>query len=218
MSAEDAPVGEANSSTDASDKEFSCPTCDREDFESRKGMRMHHAKVHGESLRHVTVVCENCGDAFEKEPHHVENSERHYCSKQCQSEYLSQKVDVECLNCGDIFERSPSGVRNRNFCSRSCTDDYLVGEKHTNYKWGKDREYGSNWWQQRKLARQRDSYECQICGKGKGELDRLPDVHHIIPIRTFDDPNQGNKLDNLITLCRTHHRRWEGIPLRPEID
>jgi hypothetical protein len=25
-------------------------------------------------------------------------------------------------------------------------------------------------------------------------------------------------LNNLITLCRKHHSRWEGIPLRPQTD
>jgi 5-methylcytosine-specific restriction endonuclease McrA len=43
------------------------------------------------------------------------------------------------------------------------------------------------------------------------------DVHHIKPAQAFDDPTARNAMENLVTLCRSCHKKWEGIPLRPEV-
>ena len=68
-------------------------------------------------------------------------------------------------------------------------------------------DYGPNWSRQRKLARARDQYRCQICGAP--ERGREHDVHHKIPFRTFASYEQANQLSNLVTLCRPCHRRAE---------
>jgi DEAD/DEAH box helicase domain-containing protein len=68
-------------------------------------------------------------------------------------------------------------------------------------------DYGPNWPAQRKLARARDRYCCQICGAP--EQGREHDVHHRIPFRTFASYQQANQLSNLLTLCRSCHRRAE---------
>jgi DEAD/DEAH box helicase domain-containing protein len=75
-------------------------------------------------------------------------------------------------------------------------------------QWRSDpNEYGSNWKTKNKLARSRDLYRCQSCGIL--ESDRAHDVHHKIPFRQFSSSNQANKLENLITLCPSCHRRAE---------
>src|SRR4051812_2924536 len=62
---------------------------------------------------------------------------------------------------------------------------------------------GGNWKSQRAAALKRDSEECQECHTS-GQLD----VHHILPLYL----GGTHALDNLISLCRTHHkekhRRW----------
>ena len=74
-------------------------------------------------------------------------------------------------------------------------------------------EYSPNWPRQRDLARSRDSYRCQVCGVP--ERDRAHDVHHKIPYRSFRDERglvdaqAANRLENLITLCPSCHRRAE---------
>jgi DEAD/DEAH box helicase domain-containing protein len=68
-------------------------------------------------------------------------------------------------------------------------------------------DYGPNWLAQRKLARARDGYRCQMCGAP--ERGREHDIHHKIPFRTFMSYQQANQLANLITLCRPCHRRAE---------
>lgn len=93
--------------------------------------------------------------------------------------------------------------------------EWPTGEDHWSWNGGTESVYyGANWTEQRDAARERDGHECQICGHaGDG---RALDVHHIQPLRSFDTPEAANALDNLITLCRPCHRRWEGIPLRPQ--
>jgi DEAD/DEAH box helicase domain-containing protein len=74
---------------------------------------------------------------------------------------------------------------------------------------------GPNWEEQRGRARARDGYRCRHCGVGERE-GRAHDVHHIQPFRTFgyvrgqnDRYLEANRLENLVTLCRSCHRRVE---------
>lgn len=96
-------------------------------------------------------------------------------------------------------------------------NDPPSGSEH--YAWKENPEsvdYGDNWFHQRIAARERDGNTCQICGKEAD--DRNLDVHHITPVRKYDSPEDANELDNLITLCRKCHFRWEGIELKPQTD
>jgi DEAD/DEAH box helicase domain-containing protein len=74
---------------------------------------------------------------------------------------------------------------------------------------------GPNWEQQRNQARARDGHCCRHCGVPE-RPDRTHDVHHIQPFRTFghvprknDRYLEANRLENLVTLCRSCHRRVE---------
>jgi DEAD/DEAH box helicase domain-containing protein len=74
---------------------------------------------------------------------------------------------------------------------------------------------GPNWEAQRRRARARDGYRCHHCGVPE-RPNRAHDVHHIEPFRTFgytrgenDRYLQANRLENLVTLCRSCHRRVE---------
>ncbi|MFN2144676.1 MAG: Zn-binding domain-containing protein, partial [Anaerolineales bacterium] len=69
--------------------------------------------------------------------------------------------------------------------------------------------YGPNWPRQRDAARQRDNHTCQNCGLP--EDGRAHDVHHKIPFRAFEDFSEANRLENLVTLCPTCHRRAEAV-------
>jgi DEAD/DEAH box helicase domain-containing protein len=86
--------------------------------------------------------------------------------------------------------------------------DEMVSSLREQGVWRNDpNQYGSKWETQRKLARQRDGYCCQICGlKENGQTH---DVHHKIPFRWFNDLEQANQLSNLITLCSRCHQRAE---------
>ncbi|MDH7473973.1 MAG: DEAD/DEAH box helicase [Anaerolineae bacterium] len=74
---------------------------------------------------------------------------------------------------------------------------------------------GPDWDTQRRRARERDGFRCQHCGAPE-KPDRQHDVHHLRPFREFNYvPGQNeayleaNRLENLITLCRSCHLRAE---------
>lgn len=71
-------------------------------------------------------------------------------------------------------------------------------------------KYKSDRWNEaRSAALQRDRV-CQACGEG----DDLH-VHHIRPVRTFDDYRDAHDITNLVVLCPSCHRKWEGRDERP---
>lgn len=87
--------------------------------------------------------------------------------------------------------------------------------------WSSDpNDYGPDWPKIRERARARDGYRCQICGQPENgpstelRTSRQHDVHHKIPLRHFKTQNgldltQAHRLDNLITLCSSCHRKAE---------
>lgn len=88
------------------------------------------------------------------------------------------------------------------------------GEGHPNWDGGGVDDYGSGWNRVRSLALERDNYECVICGTSTEALGRNPDVHHIVPVRSFReadrlDVSDAHYLDNVVTLCPGCHRRAE---------
>jgi 5-methylcytosine-specific restriction endonuclease McrA len=91
------------------------------------------------------------------------------------------------------------------------------GPGHPRWKDGGGREkyYGSNWDEIRAKALNRDDHCCVVCKKGEEELGMSPDVHHIMPLRRFDEPEDANFLENLVTLCKKHHGYVEGWCMAP---
>ncbi len=74
---------------------------------------------------------------------------------------------------------------------------------------------GPNWTEQRSRALARDGHQCRHCGAPE-RPNRAHDVHHISPFRTFgyirgqnDRYLEANRLENLVTLCTSCHRRVE---------
>jgi len=96
------------------------------------------------------------------------------------------------------------------------------GEWHLQVDNPEHNGYGAGWTDEKK-DRVREMYDrtCQACGLAESEsLEEFGtklDVHHIIPAGHFDDPEKRNAVENLVPLCRSCHRKWEGIPLRPEV-
>lgn len=68
-------------------------------------------------------------------------------------------------------------------------------------------DYGKGWNALKQTIRKRDQYRCQHCGLNESE--KPFDVHHIIPLRRFDNAEQANDPANLVTLCARCHRLAE---------
>lgn len=69
-----------------------------------------------------------------------------------------------------------------------------------------NRNMSKKWKKQRQKAIERDNYKCRICGTKISK--ESAEVHHIIPKRTFKKEN-GDFLENLVTLCQKCHRSIE---------
>lgn len=100
-------------------QEFGCPTCGRV-FNSRRGLGVHHSRVHGERLPNRECVA--CGTEFYAE------YEKKYCSEECHDEavsyegkanphYQGGKETTACDICGTEFEYYPSEKKGL-YCSK----------------------------------------------------------------------------------------------------
>lgn len=91
-----------------------CPTCDRDDFDSETGVKIHHVQAHGESIAGVEAECVNCGETFRGKRSRIANRQRTFCSPECQHEWRSENftgesnpawsggnVETECAACGE---------------------------------------------------------------------------------------------------------------------
>lgn len=221
-----------------------CPACGKT-FGTTGGMKVHYTRYcdesDGESIAGVVVECATCGSKKRIEPNAAERSENHFCNKSCESEWRKEhgngennphwrggKVIRSCLACGAEVEKYPSRAERTtgDFCNYDCWSEWAsenrVGESSPTWKGGYAGRYGSSWLLSRRQARERDDYRCQGCGLSESDhietFGQGLHVHHIQPFRRYGVENheEANQLDNLVTLCRPCHDRWEGIPLRPE--
>lgn len=212
-----------------------CPTCGRDGFDSRSAMKIHHGKVHDESIAGVPVDCDWCGKETRQVKARIEEAEHHFCSEECYTQWKNEnyaemksdqrveRIEHTCLFCGEEFFRTPGQTRGEpcKYCSHECRGkaqwdnwDYDK-EDHPSWKGGRLTYYGKNWTEQREKALQRDGFKCQSCGDHRDE--RVLQVHHIIPAKRFDVLEDANYLGNLVTLCVPCHHRWVGVPVRPTL-
>ena len=64
-------------------------------------------------------------------------------------------------------------------------------------------------WQKAALAAfERDGRLCRHCGKGRNDGLQM-ETHHIKPFKEFSYASDANHVDNLLTLCRSCHRKEE---------
>jgi len=210
-----------------------CPTCGRDDFENWHGVRIHHGYEHGETLSKVDVECAWCAATLSRRKRRVEEQDRQFCDENCQGRWRAEHRTGEdafnwrsewsaCEVCGSEFAVPPSRAAQNGdrFCGTECYaewwSDTKTGENHPRWTGGYKDYYGSSWPDQSRRARERDDHTCQACGTHELELETKLSVHHIRPFRLFDSHKAANTLDNLVSLCRPCHARWEGIPLRPQ--
>lgn len=129
------------------------------------------------------------------------------------------KIERKCEICDTAIERYPSNFTGDvAVCSEECRRTWLsrafTGSGHPNWKGGGNESYGTGWRRVRKRALERDDYACVRCSRTKEELGRNPDVHHIVPVRTFAESDAHEKadahfLENVASLCIACHRKAE---------
>lgn len=186
-----------------------------------------------------TLICRNCSSEFEGYDREYRNffcSKNCYHEWQRNNGFEGEDHPLwkrkECVcrheNCQREFYVSNSRFSGEtaHFCSDECRRDWMsngdnapykvgddppryTGESHPMWRGGHESYYGSNWRKMREKTLERDNYVCVVCGRGEDVLGRQPDVHHIIPLREFKEPEDANYLDNLVTLCNKHHMMVE---------
>ncbi|ELY87731.1 HNH endonuclease [Natrialba hulunbeirensis JCM 10989] len=125
------------------------------------------------------------------------------------------RVTVACRACDAPLSVRPAARESQErgfFCTLECygtwLSDNVVGPAHHQWEGGTI-TYGQKWWAVRRRALERDDYTCQHCGVDADELGRNPDVHHLERVRSFDEPAEAHRLENVVSLCRQCHRHAE---------
>lgn len=205
-----------------------CPTCTREDFESRKAMKIHHARAHGESIAGEEVDCHWCGDSIRRSPSRIADADRIFCDANCRGAWRSENWDkddfprwnggpvtVACYRCGKKFERRRDRVdkAERSFYSRSCfgawRSEFQRGSNNPSWTGGESIRttvrdlIGDDPWETIASGVRKD--RCEKCGAAETADDRAFAVHHIVPIMA----GGCNEPELLMTLCLKCHRRVE---------
>lgn len=87
--------------------------------------------------------------------------------------------------------------------------EHVIARLREQGAWSNDtNDYGPDWARIRKAVTARDDERCQVCGTARSSGVVLH-VHHKVPFRAFATAAQANRLDNLVTLCPSCHRRAE---------
>lgn len=162
----------------------------------------------------ASAECERCGSPFEYYP---SDKEGVYCPDcvAAADEFLGthyaevhgiEPVERTCDYCEADFEVLPWVVRRGwgRFCSHDCLSSWM-----SDHRGDGEAVYNGRWRSARRRTLDRDQHRCQKCGKTSADLGQEPDVHHLEPVRSFDDPQESHVLENLIALCRSCHSRVE---------
>lgn len=165
----------------------------------------------------IQNTCHRCNKAFL-----TCSPAQKYCSAECRTR--------QCMGCGKRFvlagrektycssRCAMSGERNPNFGAkrpgmfqhsqefRSSLSTDRMGPNNPNWKGGAGGQgkYGSQSYA-RQWAMEHIGRKCEQC-----EATQSLEVHHIVARRHFADPSLSNFPQNLMVLCRTHHRRIDG--------
>lgn len=156
--------------------------------------------------------CPRCG-----EMHVPADARSEYCSRECWHKDMQRRVRVECGICGDEFMVVEAREDTARYCSYKCLGDANRGSNSPRWNGG-PAPYGEGWNEKKRQdVRERDGDKCTICGMGKqNHYERYGEnlhVHHIVKARNFDDPERRNAMDNLVTMCNSCHKEYEGLPI-----
>jgi hypothetical protein len=151
------------SSSGDSDEEHVCPTCGKE-LNTLRGRKIHHSRVHDESLAKAETECEWCGSTLERKSSEIERYNNAFCDDECKGKWQSgnlsgesnpnyDSVQLKCEYCGTEYAVPQSETDNSRFCSRPC-----------NYQWQSENLSGedSYAWESGKVP-----VACSRCGEKK---------------------------------------------------
>lgn len=203
-------------------KNHFCDKSCESSFKSREWIKEDHPSWDGGRER---VTCAECGGTYSVHPNQLDETK--FCSMECSREnWKKDKQEYNCVNCGDSVMKMSHKVKGENTtCSKECFKEFMSsirrGEDNPQWKGGRFRYYGPNWDKQREKTLERDNYECQNCKMSRDShyqhYNEDLHVHHKVPRRQIIDKEEpkieqfelANSLDNLVTYCKSCHRKLE---------
>jgi len=164
----------------------------------------------GRGYRYL-LICQNCGEEFEKCGKQINNDKCYFCSVKCsnsfpkkikqinqtkQNRYKQQKQNSGYAFTLKARRRMSVGQKGKPIWNKG-----KFGEAMPNWQGGISFEpYTAEFNNGLKLQiRKRDNYTCQECGKTEKQLKRKLSIHHI------DYNKKNNDENNLISLCSKCH-------------
>jgi len=144
-----------------------------------------------------------------------------FTSEELENLYHSQeKTTVEI---GEEYDLDPSTVSRKLKKHGVETREGLAKAKE--WSDGVYWDYGPDWKERREERLDVDDNWCVVCGmtmeQHKEKHGKELCVHHIQARSSFVEggevQQEANDVNNLITLCEKCHRKWEGVPLKPDI-
>ncbi|MFB6233450.1 MAG: helix-turn-helix domain-containing protein [Haloarculaceae archaeon] len=162
-------------------------------------------------LREANIEVRGTGDYTHEALDNQDKLEELYIEKEHSVQEIARKLNSSHPTVKEAL--IDHGIEIRSLSSE------LSGEKHPLWKGGQE-PYGKGWTEEkRENVLDRDEYCCQSCGKSNEDhiekTGQSLHIHHINPAREYDDPEERNKMSNLVSMCSSCHSKWEGIPLRP---
>ncbi|MEA1972395.1 MAG: DEAD/DEAH box helicase [Candidatus Cloacimonadota bacterium] len=137
---------------------------------------------------------------------HFENHTAYYGFLKVISQVTSYKKKQyhtnEILDYGDV-DLPPTSLATTGFWFS--LSEKLINVLEKKKRWKSKNNYGKDWKKISQEVKERDNNCCQNCGKEDQNLD----VHHKIPFKQFENKNDANRLDNLVTLCKSCHKKVE---------
>lgn len=175
-----------------------CITC-RKSFETYQKRQIFCSISCGQKSRYSksTVNCKYCQTTFET---CHGRCARIFCSTQCFHAWnTGNKVCLTCENCGLEYFKVPSAAKHRRSCSKKCKYEMSARENSIRFM-GVERipiENRSPIKVYREIHLSKFGKLCYICKT----QSKLIEVHHI------DNDRNNNDSKNLISLCRSSHKR-----------
>jgi hypothetical protein len=156
-------------------------------------------------------VCVQCGREYKP---NIYTPHQKYCSLECRIKARLPKDtgyprEAQCAYCGKpivVTQEHP----HRKYCGVRC--QHRANVNNYNRKNAKQRgvfakksRWNGNWFS----ALERDGYKCRLCG---ADDRRSLEVHHLDNRNwTADYKDANHDLDNLMTLCKTCHKKFHTI-------
>lgn len=95
-----------------------------------KSMAMKNSGNHRYKATEGLMICKSCDKEFKVKPtSKLNNKSKVYCSAECREKKIGFKA-VKCFECGNDLKLYPSQIKDKNFCSQSCSSKYYYRQNN----------------------------------------------------------------------------------------